>query len=131
VLVHGRVVDQEPDVCLFGQIHGHVGVLKQLSSVAAVLRVDRDPDARVQVEGDPADAEGLLQRRTELVGHRAGPVSGCSRQQHRELVPAQPGDGVGFSEGPAQPLADLDEELVAVVVAEVSGSCSAWRTSRR
>jgi hypothetical protein len=118
VLVHGRVVDQEPDMGLLGHVHGNVGVLEQLGGVAAVLGVDRDPDAGIQVEGHPADAEGLVERRTELVGDRTGPVSGCARQQDRELVPAQPGNRVGSSEGPAQPLADLDEQLVAMVVAE-------------
>ena len=39
------------------------------------------------------------------------------RQQDRELVTAQPGDGVPASHGPPQPLGDLDEEQVAEVVA--------------
>jgi hypothetical protein len=105
-------------VGLFGAVHGHVGVLEQLRRVGAVLGIHRDPDAGVQVEGDPADAEGLLQRHAQLVGHRAGSLGGGAREQDGELVPAEPGDGIGFPQRPGEPLADLDEELIAMVVAE-------------
>jgi hypothetical protein len=103
---------------LFGAVHGHVGVLEQFRGVVAVLGIDRDPDAGVQVEGDPVDAEGLLQRHAQLVGHRAGSLGSGARQQDGELVPAEPGDGVGFPQRPCEPLADLDEEQIAMMVAE-------------
>jgi hypothetical protein len=93
--------------------------------------MDRDPDAGVQAEGDPADPEGLVQRHAQLVGHRAGSLGGGAREQDGELVPAEPGDGVGFPQRPCEPLADLDEANSSRLGSPVSGSCKARRTSRR
>jgi hypothetical protein len=62
VLVDRGVVDHEPGVGLLGGVHRDVGVLEQLGGVAAVVGVDGDPDAGVQVEPDPVEGEGLVER---------------------------------------------------------------------
>jgi hypothetical protein len=49
-------------VGLLGGVHRDVGVLEQLGGVAAVVGVDGDPDAGVQVEPDPVEGEGLVER---------------------------------------------------------------------
>jgi hypothetical protein len=66
---------------------------------------------------DPA-GERVVQRRPQLLGHADGALGRGVRQQHGELVAAQPGDGVDPPQHARHPAGDLGEQPVAVVVAE-------------
>ncbi len=119
VPVERGVEHHEPGVGLLGHIHGDVGMLQQLVGVLAVVGVQRQADAGLHVQGEPLQHERLLEDGPQLVGDGDGAVAGGDPgQQHGELVTAQPRDGVDLAERALEPLADVDEELVAVVVAE-------------
>ena len=45
-----------------GLVHRHVGALEQRLGVVPVLREQRDPDARGDLELDPLDGEALRER---------------------------------------------------------------------
>ena len=87
--------------------------------MVAVVRVAGDADRAAHLERQPVDHERLAQGGLEDLGHRLG-VLGAEHvgQQHAELVAAEAGDGVGGAQRGLQPLGDLLEEHVAVVMAE-------------
>jgi hypothetical protein len=105
-------------VGLLGRVHGDVGVLEQFGGVVAVVGVDGDPDAGVQVQGHPVQDERRMQGGAELVGDRGRPLGGRPWDQHGELVPAEPGHGVDLPQRSLEPRPDLAQQLVAVVVPE-------------
>jgi len=92
---------------------------QQGAGAIAVLGVQRDADARLDLEREAAGREGLLERAVHTIGgggHGLG--RGDTTEQHRELVPAQPGDGVALAHDRAQALADALDDDVAVEMAE-------------
>ena len=108
---------------LLRHVHRDVGVAHErlrdlFAAVTGFLR-DGDPDAR-------ADENLLALQRERLLEHLHDPVGDVRSldalpavlQQDRELVPTQPGGGVGSSERFLQPVADLQQEPVAGGVAE-------------
>jgi hypothetical protein len=106
-------------VGLLGGVHGDVGPLQQLLGVGAVVGVDGHPDAGFDVDRQSFEHERLLQAGHELFGHGHRTLAGLdAREQDRELAAAEAGHGVDLAQGGLEPLADLEEELVAVVVAE-------------
>ena len=83
------------------------------------MRVQRDPDRRLDVERQPLDGERLLERPVhgprDLLGRgRAGDV----REQDPELVAAEAGHGVGLAQHAVQARAHLPQEEIARVMAE-------------
>ena len=119
VLVQRGVEQHEPGVGLFGRVHGDVGALQQLVGVGGVVGIQGHADAGFHVQAQPLECERLLEGGLQLVGDGHGTLAGGDLgQQHGELVAAEPGDGVDLAQRAAQPLADLNQELVAVVVAE-------------
>ena len=119
VLVLFGIEEDESGVGLLGGVHGDVGPLQQLLGVVAVFGVQRHPDAGLDVHGQPVEWERLLEGVLELPGHRNRALGrGDAGQQHCELVAAEPSDGVDLPQRGLEPLPDLEQELVAVVVAE-------------
>ena len=92
---------------------------QQLVGVAAVGGLDRDADAGrgPTTSRSPRPNGG---RRASRI--RSAACAGLGRlgllDEDRELVAAQAGDGVAGSRRRAQPLADGDEQPVALAVAE-------------
>jgi hypothetical protein len=104
-------------LCL-GGVHRDVGATQQLVSVTAVGGPDRDPDARA---GDDLTI-AKVERRDQGLKDARGGLRGFVRigllDDDRELVAAQPSDGVaGPGRGP-QPVADGDQQAVALSVAQ-------------
>ena len=98
------------------RIHRDVGVPQHVPGVAADLLDDADADR------DPDRPPGELDRRAERVQQPAGgPQSGARGvvlDQHRELVPAEPGDHVVRPDRGDQPLGQPDQQPVAGLVPE-------------
>ena len=112
-------VDDEAGLAALGRVHRDVGVLQELASGLAVVRVERDADADADLEDQAVDAERLGQRIDQALGHPArGREIGRARQQHRELVAAQPRHGVDPAQRPLQPRTDLGQQQVAEVMPE-------------
>ena len=67
----------------------------------------------------PLMPNGCGQRIDQALGDPArGREIGRARQQHRELVAAQPRHGVDLAQRPLQPRTDLGQQQVADVMAE-------------
>ena len=119
VAVGAVVVEGVAGVRVLGGVHRDVGVLEQRLGVLAVLGVERDADARLDLDGELVELEPLGDR---LAHARAGLDRGVGPadvgDQHRELVAAEAGDGVAGAQSRGQPRADRAQQQVAVVVAE-------------
>ena len=105
VLVGG--VHDIAEAAALGDIHRHIGAAQQGFGVRAVVGIEGEADADPHIEGMPFQLEGGFQGGQELAG---GPVRALRvgpRQQHGELVAAQPGHRIGGPQGGAQPLAHL------------------------
>jgi hypothetical protein len=84
-----------------------------------VVGVQRDADGGVEVEGHPLQADRLGERHPEPGGHLAGRGGVPDRrQQHRELVTAQPGHHVARPYAVDQAVRDDLQQPVADRVAE-------------
>ena len=117
--VGGAVVERVAAVGALGRVHGDVGVLEQRLGVLAVLGVERDPDARLDLDADVLELEALGDRRAHA-GRRVERVLGAADvgEQDGELVAAEAGDRVARPQRRGQALADRAQQQVAVVVAE-------------
>ena len=88
-------------------------------AVGAVLGVERDADADADLEHQTLDRERLPQRLDQALGDPARRREiGRARQQDRELVAAQPGDGVGRAQRPLQARPDFGQQQIAELMAE-------------
>ena len=103
-----------------GVVHGDVGALEQPADVRAVLGVEGDADARLELDGHAAERERAPQRVLQPAWPRRCTASrpGGARDEHGELVAAEPGERVAAPQRGAEALGDLDQQRVAVVVAE-------------
>jgi hypothetical protein len=119
VVVELAAVHAHPEAAVLGGVHGDVGVAQQRLDVGPVVAGHRDPDAGLDVEGDPvgldATDEGGQRPGRELLG---GLRALDARQQDGELVTAEPRDGVGAAHRAAQPFGHRLQHHVAVGVAE-------------
>ena len=114
-----EVVGLDPRAGLLGLVHGDVGAAQQRRDVVAVQGAQRDADARLEVDRDAAQLERPLQGAVQAGGHLGHDAAvGDVAQQHGELVAAQAGEQVAAADDRAQAARDLDQQLVAVVVAE-------------
>ena len=87
----------------------------------AVVRAERDADARARAAtATPRERERALERvRCSRAGQLGGRAAvGQPAQQHRELVAAEARQRVAAPQRAAQPVGDLAQQPVAVVVAE-------------
>ena len=102
-----------------GVVHRDVRALEERPDGRAVLGIERDADARLQLHGHAAEreraAQGVLQAHRQL-DH--GAAVGYAVEQDRELVAAEPGERVAAAQDGLQAARDLDQQLVAVVVPE-------------
>ncbi len=119
VAVPGGVVHLDAGVLLLGQVHRDVGPAHQLLDVGAVVGVDGDPDARLQLEEHLLEVERLDQR----VAHPARHVGDVVVRpdvghHHGELVAAEPGHQVLRPQHALDPPRHQLEQPVADVVAE-------------
>jgi hypothetical protein len=105
-------------VILLRVVHGDIGAFHQRAGILGVKRAESDAHARVDLDRDIAQQERGLQCVGDLVRHtdRAGVSTGEERDC--ELVAAQTRHGVAVAESLLQPAADLDEEVVAEVMAQ-------------
>ena len=96
VAVARRVVHLDAGVLLLGQVHRDVGAAHELLDVGAVLGVQRDADARLELEQHLLELERLDERVADPAGdvRRRRGRSPMLRQDDGELVAAQPGHQV-------------------------------------
>ena len=88
------------------QVHRDVRALQQRLEVGAVLGEHGDPDARLEVDLGVADREGLGQRGADALGDLVGGAGVAhDRQQHGELVAAEPRHHVARAQRPLEALA--------------------------
>src|SRR6266536_119647 len=102
-----------------GPVHGRVSGHHQLGRVAAIGGEDGNADAETDRPHLARDLERLLHRLQQLDrgGLGAGPV--LLGEDHREFVPAEPGQGVGVAERALQAVGEAAQDLVAGLVAEL------------
>ena len=119
-MVELRGVEGVGRALLLRQVHRDVGALEEQVDVAAVARIAGDSDAGLDVEREPVDQERLVERRQDPLdsGLEAARALDEIGDEHPELVAAEPRDRVGVAKDRAEPARELDEQAVAVVVAE-------------
>ena len=119
VVVAPRRVHLARGVRLLGGVHRDVGPLQQRRGVVPVVRVERDADAAVDLEGEAVDRVRPGDTGEEVLGLRPRDVrAGDAGQQQRELVAAEAGHGVGVADVAEEPGRDLAQQAVAARVAE-------------
>ena len=113
-----RGVDGAALARLLGQVHRDVGAAQERRGVVAVLGRDGDADADVGGELVALDGDRLVQRLQQVAG--GGDRLGLpgARQQHRELVAAEPRQGVLRPQRRGEPARRALQQQVAEVVAE-------------
>src|SRR5260221_665965 len=104
---------------ILGAVHGDVRSGEQRLRVAAVGRINADPDAQRDIELLPVDLAELRQGREELAGDlgQDGRVADFLDQEH-ELVSAQARDDVALAHAGDQALGGFLQHPVAELVAE-------------
>jgi len=102
-----------------GHVHGDVRVAHERVNVVAVVRRERDADARLDEQRVAPDHNGRGQARADALAHvhRLAHV-GDLREEDRELVAAEPRDRVGGAHGHPQTDRDLTKQVVAHGMAE-------------
>ena len=100
-------------------VHGGVGLPQKLFRRAISIGGKGDADARQRDDISAREPDRDRDCRPEPFGHVGRLASsGQVLREHDELIAAEPGHGVRRANRPAQPATDLDEQLVAVLVAE-------------
>ncbi len=102
-----------------GLVQRQIGATHQLGGRAAVLGEEGDSDARVNLDGVPADQDRRIEALADLPGDRrrrrcVGPVA----REDAELVATQAGHRVDIAHQAPQPLTDGTENLVAALAPE-------------
>ncbi len=104
---------------VLGLLHGGAGLAQQDLGIAAVVRQQADTDGGADHQLLFADDDRLadaLQQTTAQVRQTAEAAVGV--EQHDEFVAGQAGDGVGLTEGLAQPSRHLAQQRIGRLVAE-------------
>ena len=100
-------------------IEGKIRVLQQFLGLGPVGGIDRDADGRAGAHLVIADTIGLGQCIDDFLGQDHGALGRVELGlDHRELVAAEPGHGVGLAHHPLEVLGDGLEQLVADRVPE-------------
>ena len=102
---------------MLGLVHRGVRGGQQNFRLAAVIRKDRDPDARANRERFPVDSDGRDDEVNECACRFDGANKGSRGEDQDEFITAKPGRGVAFAECAAQAARDLDEHQVPRVMA--------------
>src|SRR5205807_9536606 len=98
--------------------HGDVGAPQQLSQFEPGTSGCGDADARINLHGHAVKTERLAQHGTNALADCPSYLLTAAAEEYGELVATQPDDCVLSFDGSAQPTRHLDQELIAVVVAE-------------
>ena len=118
LLVVPTAVDGVAAALALGPVHGHVGPLEHGEGIVAGRAVG-DADAHPDLEGDVAEAHGLPDQVAQVLGDGGGVAEGRQPgHEDGELVAAEAGDHVVGPGHPVEAVPDLDQQLVAHVVAE-------------
>jgi len=102
-----------------GVVHRHVRPLEQRGGVGRMDRREREAQRAADLDLQPVEGHRLLERAQQPPADPDGAVLVVgAAQQDGELVTAEPGDEAARPDRGPQPGADLDQELVAVLVPE-------------
>ena len=93
-------------------------MLKELVHAGAVLRIEGDPDAGLDLERHPMHGEGLRQDCLHAFDESGRLARVHAREQEAELVTSQTGNGLGTAHALAKPCSELVQKPVAEVVPE-------------
>ena len=116
-LVEPGIEELHARALTLGPVHRRIGPLQEQVGVGAVIGPDRDPDAAAEGDRSAGAPEGLAQQGLQLTGdpdHLLRVVH--PSQDHGELVPSEPRDGVAGPQTTAQPLGHLAQDLVPGLV---------------
>ena len=117
VVVVGGVDDR--GVRVLADVHGDVRVADQRLDVRAVIGVDRDSDGCLDLDREAAHEQGLRDLLAELVRERQrGRRIRELRGDDSELVAAEAGDRVAFSQRAVQTARNLAQEPIAAGMTE-------------
>ena len=116
----GGVEDGVAVARALGHVHRQVGAMQQLGGGGPVLGEQRDADARRHVDRSSSSIVKACSQACWIFQAIAAAALevGRVRGQDRELVAAEPGDGVPLAQRGHEPRADLLEQRVAAVVSE-------------
>ena len=102
IVLRGVFLDTEP--AALGRVHSDVGMLQELFGILAVVRIDGDADTAADLQHHSVPHERLPQRGQNPVSDLTGLVRSAEpRQQHGELVAAEPGHRVVVAHAVVQP----------------------------
>ena len=102
-----------------GDVHRHIGVAQQGQRVLAVVRTQRDADARARMNAPIDNREGPLQRREDFLGgHRPALAACLPAKQDRKFISAEACHRVRAPEKTLEAARHLLQQLVADVVPE-------------
>ena len=119
VMVDLGRVDHAWRAGLLRRVHRDVGTLDEQIDVGPVLREERHPDARLDVERQAADLERATDRLEDPRKRLIERVEiADARHDEPELVSAEARDGVALANRGLEASRELDEQQVAVVVPE-------------
>ena len=99
-LIARRVVDHVAGLVFLGEIHRRVGLLQHFVARGRVPRHAGDADAGADDQRPAVGDEGMLQVVQDLARGQLRAIDVGGRQQHRELVAAEPRDRVGRAQAP-------------------------------
>ena len=109
-------VDRVPRAVALRHVHRDVGLLEQLVDRGGVRREARDPDASVDDQRAIAEEKRLLEILEDLARGQLRTRDVRDRQQHGELVAAEPRHGVGLPQCPPQSSGHLLQHAIARVM---------------
>jgi hypothetical protein len=102
-----------------GAIQSEVGIAEQLLGAGAIARIDRQPDADLDVDLPGTDRERRVERAQRALRQLLRAVLDFGAADHdRELIAAQAGHKAGPRERGAQMAGDGAEHLIAAGMAE-------------
>ena len=103
----------------FGRVHRQVGTLDERADVVAVFGIERNPDARLDLEREPFEQGWKAYRLSGLLGDLDGGGGVPNVSEHdAELVSSETSDRVCIAEHCAQTTCDLLQQEVAPLVSE-------------
>ena len=114
--VHRRVVDGKRAAAMLGVVHRQVGLPQHVVRAVPPGHPERDADARRCAHFLTVDRHRLPQTRNQALGHGHRLGLANSLQQHRELVPTQPGYRVVWPGLRRQSLTDGQQYGVAAAM---------------
>jgi hypothetical protein len=95
-----------------------IGAAQQRRDVVAVVGLQGDPDRGAELDGHAGDIEWAREGGMNAGGDLPQSAAVRQRGEHGELVAAEAGEEVAAAQHLAQAMGDLDQEPVALLVAE-------------